>query len=94
MKFKLFLLLIFLSSSFVFAQKTTEQLNLEKKKASILKEIQAFKKLLQVEKKKEKSVLTEIDQKSARIRISEKLIETNEKQSVYISNDIKKKISH
>lgn len=90
MKFKLFLLLIFLSSSFVFAQKTTEQLNLEKKKASILKEIQAFKKLLQVEKKKEKSVLTEIDQKSARIRISEKLIETNEKQSVYISNDIKK----
>ncbi|WP_438964985.1 murein hydrolase activator EnvC family protein [Flavobacterium sp.] len=90
MKFKLFFLLIFLSSSFVFAQKTTEQLNLEKKKASILKEIQAFKNLLQVEKKKEKSVLTEIDQKNARIRISEKLIETNEKQSVYISNDIKK----
>jgi murein hydrolase activator len=90
MKFKLFFLLIFLSSSFVFAQKTTEQLNLEKKKASILKEIKAFKNLLQLEKKKEKSVLTEIDQKNARIRISEKLIETNEKQLVYISNEIKK----
>jgi murein hydrolase activator len=45
---------------------------------------------LQLEKKKEKSVLTEIDQKNARIRISEKLIETNEKQLVYISNEIKK----
>jgi len=46
--------------------------------------------LLNIEKKKEKSVLTEIKEKDARIRLSEKLISTNETQVKYIANDISK----
>ena len=56
--------------------------------SQIQKEIATFKKLLQNETKKEKSVLTEIANQKARIRLSEKLISTTAKQMRLLDDDI------
>jgi septal ring factor EnvC (AmiA/AmiB activator) len=89
MQSKIFIFLFVLCSSLNWAQ-TSKQQELEEKKERILNAIAEFNGLLRIEKKKEKSVLTDIKDKNSRIRLSEKLITTNETQVTYISNDIAK----
>ena len=72
----------------MFAQTSSEQQKLEARKEQITKEIAAFKALLQGEKKKEKSVLSQIAEQKARIRLSEKLISTTAKQMRLLDDDI------
>jgi len=80
-------LLVFFFSIVTFAQ-TKEQKQLEQQKIQIQKEIAAFKELLQTEKKKEKSVLSQIEEQKARIRLSEKLISTTARQKRLLEDDI------
>ena len=89
MQTKIFIFLFVLCSSLSWAQKSKQQ-QLEEQKEKILSAIAEFNGLLRIEKKKETSVLTEIKEKDSRIRLSEKLIATNENQVTYISNDIAK----
>ena len=89
MQTKIFIFLFVLCSSLSWAQKSKQQ-QLEEQKEKILSAIAEFNGLLRIEKKKETSVLTEIKEKNSRIRLSEKLIATNENQVTYISNDIVK----
>ncbi|EDO27499.1 predicted protein [Nematostella vectensis] len=72
----------------IFAQTSSEQEKLEARKEQINKEIAAFKALLQSEKSKEKSVLSQIAEQKARIRLSEKLISTTSKQMRLLEDDI------
>lgn len=72
----------------IMGQKSTEQERLEERKEQINKEIAAFKALLQVENKKEKSVLSQIAEQKARIRLSERLISTTSRQMRLLDDDI------
>jgi septal ring factor EnvC (AmiA/AmiB activator) len=89
MKIRIFIFLLIICSSLSWAQRSKQQ-ELEQRKEKILNAILQFNGLLNIEKKKEKSVLTEIKEKDSRIRLSQNLINTNEKQVQYISKDIKK----
>lgn len=84
-KFQLYILFFF-CFSLGFSQ--TQQEKLEARKIQIQKEISAFSALLQTEKKKERSVLNEIAEQKARIRLSEKLISTTAKQKRLLGDDI------
>ncbi len=84
----LILLFSLLLCNTIMGQKSTEQERLEERKEQINKEIAAFKALLQVEKKKEKSVLSEIAEQKARIRLSERLISTTSRQMRLLDDDI------
>ncbi len=79
-------ILFFFCFSLGFSQ--TQQEKLEARKAQIQKEISAFKSLLQTEKKKERSVLSEISAQKARIRLSERLISTTAKQKRLLDDNI------
>mgnify|MGYP006190738955 CR=1 FL=1 len=85
---KSFVLLFLLAFTLGIAQPSDKQRQLEEQKQQIQKEIATFKKLLQNETKKEKSVLTEIANQKARIRLSEKLISTTAKQMRILDDDI------
>lgn len=80
-------LLFLFITSIAFAQ-SSEQQKLEEKKARIQKEIIEFQKMLQNEKKKEKSVLSQISENKARINLSEKLLKTTAKQTRLLNDDI------
>lgn len=84
----LILLFSLLLCTNIMGQKSTEQERLEERKEQINKEIAAFKALLQVEKKKERSVLSEIAEQKARIRLSERLISTTARQMRLLDDDI------
>lgn len=84
----LYVLLFSLCSLLSFAQPSAKQKQLEEQKAQIQKEIAAFRTLLNTEKKKEKSVLAEIAEHKARIRLSERLISTTAKQKRLLEDDI------
>lgn len=84
----LILLFSLLLCNNIMGQKSTEQERLEERKEQINKEIAAFKALLQVESKKEKSVLSEIAEQKARIRLSERLISTTARQMRLLEDDI------
>ena len=85
---KSFVLLFLLAFTLGIAQPSDKQRQLEEQKQQIQKEIATFKKLLQNETKKEKSVLNEISAQKARIRLSEKLIRTTAKQMRLLDDDI------
>jgi septal ring factor EnvC (AmiA/AmiB activator) len=85
---KSFVLLFLLAFTLGVAQPSNKQRQLEEQKQQIQKEIATFKKLLQNETKKEKSVLNEISAKKERIRLSEKLISTTAKQMRLLDDDI------
>lgn len=85
---KSFVLLFLLAFTLGIAQPSDKQRQLEEQKQQIQKEIATFKKLLQNETKKEKSVLNEISAQKARIRLSEKLISTTAKQKRLLDDDI------
>lgn len=65
-----------------------QQKKLEQRKAQIQKEIREFQELLSKEKKKERSVLTDITEKNAKIKLSQKLISTTQKQTRLLNDDM------
>jgi len=67
---------------------TDQQKKLEQRKAQIQKEIREFEALLQKEKTKERSVITEISDKNAKIKLSQKLITTTSKQTKLLNDDM------
>ena len=66
----------------------SQQEKLEARKAQIQKEIRDNEKLLQSVKKKEKSAVNVVVIQSTKIKLKEKLINTTEKQTKLISNDM------
>jgi septal ring factor EnvC (AmiA/AmiB activator) len=74
-------------TTFAWSQ-SDQQRKLELRKAQIQKEIREFQNLLNQEKKKEKSVLTEISDKVTKIKLSEKLISTTQKQTKLLNDDM------
>lgn len=83
-----FLIIVcFLFTTLSIAQ-PSKQKKLEEQKAQIQKEIAAYKALLNDENKKEKSVLSQLAEQKARIRLSEKLISTTAKQKRLLEDDI------
>lgn len=71
-----------------FAQGGSEQKKLEQRKAAILKEIRALNSLVKTETTKEKSVLNKISDNTAKIKLSEKLIATTQRQTRLLTDDI------
>lgn len=65
-----------------------QQKKLEQQKIQIQKQIREFQNLLKDENKKEKSVLGQITEKNAKIRLSENLINTTQKQTKLLNDDI------
>jgi septal ring factor EnvC (AmiA/AmiB activator) len=66
----------------------SQQEKLEKRKAEIQQEILANEKLLQTVKKKEKSAVNVIVLQNNKIKLKEKLINTTEKQTRILGNDM------
>ena len=66
----------------------TQQEKLEERKAQIQKEIRENEKLLQSVKKKEKSAVNIVVIQSTKIKLKETLINTTEKQTKLLSNDM------
>ena len=66
----------------------SQQEKLEERKAQIQKEIRENEKLLQTVKKKEKSAVNVIVIQSTKIKLKEKLINTTEKQTKLLGNDM------
>jgi septal ring factor EnvC (AmiA/AmiB activator) len=89
MKSKIIIIAFLLCSTFNWAQ-TSKQQELEARKEKIINAILQYNGLLKIEKKKETSILSEIKEKNARIRLSQSLINTNETQVKYIAKDISK----
>jgi septal ring factor EnvC (AmiA/AmiB activator) len=85
-KFLLSLILI-CTTSFMWAQ-DTQQEKLEQRKAQIQQEIRDNEKMLQSVKKKEKSAVNVFIVQSNKIKLKEKLINTTEKQTKLLSNDM------
>lgn len=85
---RIFLVISFVFWSLLTVAQSSKQKQLEAQKAQIQKEIAAFKSLLKDEKKKEKSVLSQLAEQKARIRLSEKLISTTAKQKRLLEDDI------
>ena len=84
-KYILSLIFIF-TSSLMWSQSTQEKL--EKRKAQILKEIQQKEDMLQDVRSKEKSVTTQLQLQKEKIELKQKLINTTEKQTKVLNNDI------
>ncbi|WP_130733193.1 murein hydrolase activator EnvC [Flavobacterium sp. J27] len=85
---RLFNVVFFFLISFTAFAQLSEQQKLEQRKEEINKEIAAFKALLKVENTKEKSVLHQIAEQRARIRLSEQLISTTARQMRLLDDDI------
>ncbi|WP_235832050.1 murein hydrolase activator EnvC family protein [Flavobacterium ranwuense] len=66
----------------------SQQEKLEERKAQIQKEIRENERLLQTVKKKEKSAVNVVVIQSTKIKLKEKLINTTEKQTKLLSNDM------
>ena len=85
----LFTIFFFCITAATWAQNSDEkQRQLEERKAQLQKEMNEMQRLLQMEKKKEKNILGQIAQQNAKIRLSEKLINTTAKQKRLLSDDI------
>ncbi|RYD94783.1 MAG: peptidase M23 [Sphingobacteriales bacterium] len=86
---KLLLTILFLCTGLAaLAQGGSEQKKLEQRKAEIQKEIKALNSLIKSETSKEKSVLSKITENEAKIKLSEKLITTTNKQTHLLKDDI------
>ena len=83
----IFSLLIICVTSSIWGQEDQQQ-KLEERKAQIQKEIRENEELLQETKKKEKSVTNIIVIQASKIKLKEKLINTTEKQTKLLSNDM------
>ncbi len=83
-----FLTLLLISVTALGWGQSAEQRKLEQKKARIQKEIREFQDLLNKESKKEKSVLGQINENNAKIKLTQSLINTTERQARLLSDDI------
>ncbi len=83
----IFSLLIICMTSSIWGQEDQQQ-KLEERKAQIQREIRENEALLQETKKKEKSVTNIIVIQASKIKLKEKLINTTEKQTKLLSNDM------
>lgn len=85
---KFILSLIFLMiTSFSWSQLSPQE-KLEQRKAQILKEIREKEEQLQNVKSKEKTVVTQLALQTEKIKLKEKLINTTEKQTKLLNNDM------
>ncbi|MBC7605352.1 MAG: peptidoglycan DD-metalloendopeptidase family protein [Burkholderiales bacterium] len=84
---RLLVLLFVMVVSFSWSQ-PSQQEKLQQRKAQILKEIQEKEALLQNMKSKEKSVATQLVLQTEKIELKEKLINTTEKQTKLLNNDM------
>ncbi|TDD99545.1 murein hydrolase activator EnvC family protein [Flavobacterium cellulosilyticum] len=85
---KFLISLVFIcTSSFMWSQ-SSQQEKLEQRKAQIQKEIRENEEILQNVKKKEKSALSVIIIQENKIKLKEKLINTTEKQTKLLNNDM------
>ncbi|RKS94869.1 septal ring factor EnvC (AmiA/AmiB activator) [Flavobacterium limicola] len=85
---KFLLSLIFICMTSLLWSQESQQEKLEERKAQIQKEIRENEKLLQSVKKKEKSAVNVVIIQSTKIKLKEKLINTTEKQTKLLSNDM------
>jgi septal ring factor EnvC (AmiA/AmiB activator) len=85
---KVLLTILLAGFSTMMWSQSDQQKKLEQRKAQIQKEIREFQELLNKEKKKERSVLNEISEKQTKIKLSEKLINTTQKQTKLLNDDI------
>ena len=83
----IFSLLIICMTSSIWGQEDQQQ-KLEERKAQIQREIRENEELLQATKKKEKSVTNIIIIQASKIKLKERLINTTEKQTKLLSNDM------
>lgn len=85
---KLLTLLLICTTALSWGQNTAEQKKLERQRAQLQKEIKEFQSLLSTQNKKEKSVLVQIKESEAKIRLTQNLINTIQKQSRLLSDNI------
>ena len=85
---KFLLSLIFICMTSLLWSQESQQEKLEERKAQIQKEIRENEKLLQSVKKKEKSAVNVVIIQSTKIKLKETLINTTEKQTKLLSNDM------
>ena len=85
---KFLLSLIFICMTSLLWSQESQQEKLEERKAQIQKEIRENEKLLQSVKSKEKSAVNVVVIQSTKIKLKENLINTTEKQTKLISNDM------
>ncbi|UFH47136.1 peptidoglycan DD-metalloendopeptidase family protein [Flavobacterium galactosidilyticum] len=85
---KFLLSLIFICTTSLVWSQDSQQEKLEARKAQIQKEIRENEKLLQSVKSKEKSAVNVVVIQSTKIKLKENLINTTEKQTKLISNDM------
>lgn len=85
---KFLLSLIFICMTSLLWSQESQQEKLEERKAQIQKEIRENERLLQTVKKKEKSAVNVIVIQSTKIKLKEKLINTTEKQTKLLGNDM------
>lgn len=81
-------LLLICTTALSWGQNTAEQKKLEQQKNKLQKEIKEFQSLLSTQNKKEKSVLVQIKESEAKIRLTQNLINTIQKQSRLLSDNI------
>jgi len=80
-------LLFLLITSLVWSQPSQKE-KLEQRKAQILREIQEKERMLQDVKSKEKTVTTQLQLQNEKINLKERLINTTEKQTKLLNNDM------
>lgn len=85
----LFSLFLFCMTSLSWSQ-SDRQKHLEERKSQIKKEIQIYQNLLKTDKTREKSILNKIDEQNAKIKLTEKLINTTQQQTNLLDKDIDK----
>ncbi|CAM3951032.1 murein hydrolase activator EnvC [Flavobacterium weaverense] len=85
---KFLLSLIFICMTSLLWSQDSQQEKLEQRKAQIQKEIRENEKLLQSVKQKEKSAVNIVVIQSTKIKLKENLINTTEKQTKLLSNDM------
>ena len=85
---KFLLSLIFICMTSLVWSQGSQQEKLEERKAQIQKEIRENESLLQTVKKKEKSAVNVVIVQSTKIKLKEKLINTTEKQTKLLGNDM------
>lgn len=85
---KRILILFFVLMASLSWSQPSQQEKLQQRKAQILREIQEKEALLQNMKSKEKSVATQLVLQTEKIELKEKLINTTEKQTKLLNNDM------
>jgi septal ring factor EnvC (AmiA/AmiB activator) len=83
-----FTILFLFLTAVSWSQGGDKQKKLEQKKAQLIKEMKAAESLLQKEKAKERSVISEITDKQAKIKLSQQIISVTQKQTKLLTDDI------